>query len=41
MMGGHDPLCTENVEHLQELKRLSEDLKLSSTGDDPIVKFKV
>jgi len=40
MMGGHDPLCTENVEHLQELKRLSEDLKLSSTGDDPIVKFK-
>jgi len=39
MMGGHDPLCKENVEHLEELKALSEDLNLSSTGSDPSVIF--
>ena len=41
MMGGHDPLCTENVEHLHELKALANDLNLSSTGNDPSVIFKV
>ena len=41
MMGGHDPLCKENVEHLEELKALSEDLKLSNTGDDASVIFMV
>ena len=25
MVGGHDPLCVENVEHLKELKDLAED----------------
>ena len=41
MIGGHDPLCKENVEHLEELKALSEDLNLSSTGSDPSVIFMV
>ena len=41
MMGGHDPLCVENVEHLQELKALANDLNLISTGTNPSVIFRV
>ena len=41
MVGGHDSLCIENVEHLKELKRLAENLQLSFEGESPDVLFKV
>ena len=41
MVGGHDPLCVENVEHLKELKDLAEDKNLSMDGNDTDIIFKV
>ena len=41
MVGGHDSLCIENVEHLNELKILAENLQLSVEGENPDVVFKV
>ena len=41
MVGGHDPLCLENVEHLKELKNLSQQLNLSIEGNNPDVTFRV
>ena len=39
MVGGHDPLCVENVEHLQELQQLAQELNLSTEGNNPDVTF--
>ena len=41
MIGGHDPLCIENVEHLKELQELAEELNLPFVGDDAVIQFKV
>ena len=41
MIGGHDPLCIENVEHLKELKELAEELNLPFEGDNAVILFKV
>ena len=41
MVGGHDSLCIENVEHLKELKMLAENLMLSVEEENPDVVFKV
>ena len=41
MLGGHDPLCIENVEHLKELKELAEELNLPFEGDNAVILFKV
>ena len=41
MIGGHDPLCIENVEHLKELQELAEELNLHFVGDDAVIQFQV
>ena len=41
MIGGHDPLCIENVEHLKELQELAKELNLPFVGDDAVIQFKV
>ena len=41
MVGGHDSQCIENVEHLEELKILAENLKLSVDERNPDIVFKV
>lgn len=41
MIGGHDQLCIENVEHLKELQELAKELNLPFVGDDAVIQFKV
>ena len=41
MIGGHDPLCIENVEHLKELKELAKKLDLPMEGEKAVMLFRV